>query len=115
MEKEIGRMVCSFESGRMTRRELVTGLMALAAAGNGASATALAQQSTFQATGLNHIALRVILPESIEPPAAFDWCWPESIPFFGGSETWLIAKQQAGQAGSGGLGPGLAIYAPEVF
>ena len=59
MEKEIGRMVCSFESGRMTRRELVAGLMALAAAGTGASAAALAQESTFQATGLNHIALRV--------------------------------------------------------
>ncbi len=59
MEKEIDRMVCSFESGRMTRRELVAGLMALAAAGTDASAAARAQQSTFQATGLNHIALRV--------------------------------------------------------
>jgi len=59
MEKEIGRMVRSFESGRMTRRELVAGLMALATAGNSASAGALAQQSTFQSTGLNHIALRV--------------------------------------------------------
>jgi catechol 2,3-dioxygenase-like lactoylglutathione lyase family enzyme len=55
-------MVEQFAAGRLSRRELVLGLTALmAAAAAGRRDTAYAQQrsSTFQALGLNHLALRV--------------------------------------------------------
>src|SRR5438552_413773 len=58
----IATMVEQFAAGRLSRRELVWGLTALmAAAATGRSDTAYAQQrsSTFQALGLNHLALRV--------------------------------------------------------
>lgn len=61
MEAEITRLVEQFEAGRMTRRQLVTHLAAFATALAGTAGTALASAeiSTFQGTGLNHIALRV--------------------------------------------------------
>jgi catechol 2,3-dioxygenase-like lactoylglutathione lyase family enzyme len=53
-------MVDQFISGRLTRRELVWWLSALVAAGaSGSSAAAQQPPSTFQALGLNHLALRV--------------------------------------------------------
>jgi lactoylglutathione lyase len=58
---DITSMVEQFAAGRLSRRDLVLGLTAIvAAAASGASNVAHAQQrpSTFQALGLNHLALR---------------------------------------------------------
>ena len=61
MENEIARAVERYDSGRMTRRELVTHLAALAVVlgAAGRSSTSAADSSTFEGLGLNHIALRV--------------------------------------------------------
>lgn len=61
MDATIGRMVSAFESGRMTRRQLIAGLSGLVAvaASGGKGARAQSSDSLFQATELNHIALRV--------------------------------------------------------
>lgn len=71
MKYEIERLLSLYEAGNMTRRELVTGLGFLAAAVAGGqrafsgeksspqSGTETPSASTFQATGLDHIALRV--------------------------------------------------------
>jgi catechol 2,3-dioxygenase-like lactoylglutathione lyase family enzyme len=60
MAVDIATMVEQFAAGRLTRRELVYGLTALLAAAARASGDAQAQpSSTFQALGLNHLALRV--------------------------------------------------------
>jgi catechol 2,3-dioxygenase-like lactoylglutathione lyase family enzyme len=59
---DVAMIVEHFVAGRLTRRELVSALGALvAAAAAGASGAAHAQQpsSTFEALGLNHLALRV--------------------------------------------------------
>ncbi len=61
MITDINSMVESFEKGRMTRRELVTKIGAAVTAMVGAERIASAVQekpkSTFEAAGLNHIAL----------------------------------------------------------
>jgi metallothiol transferase len=61
MKADIAAMVDRFAAGRLSRRDLISGLAALAAAAAGpASGAAQAQASpTFQALGLNHLALRV--------------------------------------------------------
>jgi catechol 2,3-dioxygenase-like lactoylglutathione lyase family enzyme len=61
MDSDITRMVDQFVAGRLTRRELLWGLTTLVgAAAAGQSDLVHAQQSsTFQAVGLNHLALRV--------------------------------------------------------
>jgi catechol 2,3-dioxygenase-like lactoylglutathione lyase family enzyme len=61
MEREIGVLLGEYESGRFTRRDLVTHLAALAGAAALGGSVASAQEAapTFKATGLNHIALRV--------------------------------------------------------
>jgi metallothiol transferase len=61
MRFEIERMISEVESGRLTRRQLLARLTALAAVARGASGMAgpLETPSTFRAVGLNHIALRV--------------------------------------------------------
>jgi len=57
MHQEIERIVEDYDRGRLSRREMIAHLGALAAAmALGATATA-AEPSTFTATGLNHIAL----------------------------------------------------------
>jgi catechol 2,3-dioxygenase-like lactoylglutathione lyase family enzyme len=59
---DISSMVDQFAAGRLSRRELVRRLTAVvAAAASGASGRAQPRQrsSTFQALGLNHLALRV--------------------------------------------------------
>src|SRR5262249_7645000 len=60
MEKVIESVLTDFESGRITRRQMVAQLSALAV-GISAAADAPAPDSgpSFQATGYNHIALRV--------------------------------------------------------
>lgn len=61
MDNEISRLVNQFESGRIDRRQLIAGLGSLVAiAGLSQQAQAEeSQPSTFEATELNHIALRV--------------------------------------------------------
>ena len=62
MNGEIERMLDHYESGRMSRRQLVVGLGAMAAglAGGGfAAQEPPPPKSTFKATGLDHIALYV--------------------------------------------------------
>ena len=56
MRDPIDSMVEAFEKGRVSRRELVGALAGLVAA---AKASAEPSSSTFQAAGLNHIALGV--------------------------------------------------------
>ena len=61
MESAIANLVEQFEAGRIDRRQLVAGLGTLVAALSG-TASARADDkvgSTFEAVGLNHIALRV--------------------------------------------------------
>jgi catechol 2,3-dioxygenase-like lactoylglutathione lyase family enzyme len=60
MHTEITNLVEQFESGRISRRQFVAGVGTLVAA-LGASNRAVADESasTFEAVGLNHIALRV--------------------------------------------------------
>jgi catechol 2,3-dioxygenase-like lactoylglutathione lyase family enzyme len=59
MEREVSRVLEDYETGRITRRQVVARLAFLGAAlGGGAPATAW-EKPTFDAVGLNHIALRV--------------------------------------------------------
>ena len=59
MEALISKMIEQFETGAITRRELVGGVAAVAATLAGISTSHAAEESTFKATGLNHIALNV--------------------------------------------------------
>jgi catechol 2,3-dioxygenase-like lactoylglutathione lyase family enzyme len=63
MKADIENMVSQFESGRMSRRQLVGRLTALVAMVAGGADISRAQQtkspSTFEATALHHIALKV--------------------------------------------------------
>ncbi len=61
MLARIARMIGEFETGRLTRRDLIAGLAALAAAGGaiGRAPAAGAPRGAFRAVGLNHIALNV--------------------------------------------------------
>lgn len=59
----IDTLVTAFETGRLSRRQLVQGLAALVAAG-GASATAAAQAPAIPALSLNHVSLAVNDPEA---------------------------------------------------
>ena len=55
MEKIISRMLDSYEGGAVSRRQLIQGLVAVAAAAQAGSASA----STFQGMEINHVALAV--------------------------------------------------------
>jgi len=55
MKRTISEMLGSYENGRLSRRQLVQGLAALAAG----SSAAAAPGSTFRSLELNHIAVRV--------------------------------------------------------
>jgi len=72
MFEHLDRLVSSFESGKITRRELVASLGAFAAAMTGLPHIAGADDKktapTFQTTELNHIALRVT-----DIPKSRDW------------------------------------------
>ncbi len=60
MHFTIEQLIAEFESGRLTRRQLMVRLTALVAAVGGASGAVRPEPSgTFQAVGLNHIALKV--------------------------------------------------------
>ena len=58
MQNEIERAVLDYENGTLTRRQLIGRLAALTLAASAAGSKATAQaQSTFRASGVNHIAL----------------------------------------------------------
>ncbi len=61
MQTQISEMVGEFETGRISRRELVRRLTVFAAASAGLDRSVLAAEeaSTFEALNINHIALRV--------------------------------------------------------
>ena len=61
MFDEIDGLVTGYDSGRVTRRQLITGLGALVVSAMAAPGVrpATSSESTLQATGLNHLALRV--------------------------------------------------------
>lgn len=59
MQSEIAQLVDDFERGRLNRRQLVTHLTALAAAVAAAPAFGQEAGSTFRATEVDHVALRV--------------------------------------------------------
>lgn len=65
MEAVISNMLKRFESGALTRRQLIQGLAMLAAGSGTASASAL-QAPGFKATTIDHISIQVTdLPRSI--------------------------------------------------
>ena len=65
MEAMISNLVNRFESGALTRRELIQGLAMLAAA-SGAASTAQAQDAAIKAAKIDHVSIQVSdLPRSI--------------------------------------------------
>src|SRR2546422_497850 len=58
MEAVISNLLKRFESGALTRRELIQGLAMLAAA-NGTAAAAPLQEAGFKATKIDHISIQV--------------------------------------------------------
>ena len=66
MEAEVSGLVDEFESGRLSRRGLISGLTALAAAG--AAGQARAQQAPFESVMIDHISVQV---ENLAPSIAF--------------------------------------------
>ena len=65
MEAMISNLLRRFEKGALTRRELVQGLAALAAAG-GTASTSPAQEAGIKGTRIDHISIQVSdLPRSI--------------------------------------------------
>ncbi len=65
MEKEISDLVTRFETGTLSRRQLITGLTMLAA--GGAASPAYAQQTPFKSTRIDHISIQTTdLARSVE-------------------------------------------------
>lgn len=65
MEAEVSRLVDEFEEGRLSRRGLIRGLTAIAAAGSVSGARA--QETPFESTAIDHISVQVeVLAPSIE-------------------------------------------------
>lgn len=65
MELMVSDLVRRFETGRLTRRQLIQGLTMLAAAGSGTPAAA--QDTPFASTRIDHISVQVTdLPRSID-------------------------------------------------
>lgn len=60
MEREVSRILADYETGRVSRRQVIQRLALLGAvAGCSSGGAAEASESTFEAAGLNHIALSV--------------------------------------------------------
>jgi len=66
MEQEVTQLVEEFEGGRISRRALISGLTAIAAAG--AAGQAQAQQTPFESAAIDHISVQV---EALAPSIAF--------------------------------------------
>jgi len=104
MEHEVSRILGDYEAGRVTRREVVTRLALLGALTGGARTGRAAPEegSTFEAVGLNHIALRVTDVERSRdfytkhlglrvtrewlPGNCFLQCGPQFVALFRGSQ-----------------------------
>jgi catechol 2,3-dioxygenase-like lactoylglutathione lyase family enzyme len=103
MDHEVSKILGDYEAGRVTRREVVTRLALLGAVvGAGRHGTAAPDEgTTFEAVGLNHIALRVtdversrdfytkhlglrVTRESL-PGSCFLQCGPQFVALFRGS------------------------------
>jgi catechol 2,3-dioxygenase-like lactoylglutathione lyase family enzyme len=66
MEQEVTKLVEEFEDGRVSRRGLIKGLTAIAAAG--AATQAAAQEAPFESTAIDHISVQV---EDLAPSIEF--------------------------------------------
>ncbi|MGD8339892.1 MAG: VOC family protein [Gammaproteobacteria bacterium] len=66
MEQAVTKLVDEFEHGRLSRRGLIRGLTAVAAAG--AAAEARAQETPFESTAIDHISVQV---EDLAPSIEF--------------------------------------------
>jgi len=66
MEQEVSRLVGEFEDGRLSRRGLIKGLAAIAAAGGATRASA--QATPFESTAIDHISVQV---EDLAPSIEF--------------------------------------------
>jgi catechol 2,3-dioxygenase-like lactoylglutathione lyase family enzyme len=66
MEAEVSKLVDEFEDGKLSRRGLIKGLTAIAAAG--AATKAAAQETPFESTGIDHISVQV---EDLAPSIEF--------------------------------------------
>ena len=66
MESEVTKLVDDFANGRLSRRGLISGLTAIAAAG--AATKAAAQETPFESTAIDHISVQV---ESLAPSIEF--------------------------------------------
>jgi catechol 2,3-dioxygenase-like lactoylglutathione lyase family enzyme len=65
MEREVTKLVDEFEGGRLSRRGLISGLTAIAAAG--AAGEAAAQETPLESSAIDHISVQVAdLAPSIE-------------------------------------------------
>lgn len=65
MEQEVNELVTRFETGTLSRRQLITGLTMLAA--GGAALPAGAQQAPFKSTRIDHISIQTTdLARSVE-------------------------------------------------
>jgi catechol 2,3-dioxygenase-like lactoylglutathione lyase family enzyme len=59
MEREVSKLLEEYETGRVTRRQVVARLALLGSALGAGAAAPAEEQPTFEAVGLNHLALRV--------------------------------------------------------
>lgn len=66
MEQEVTKLVDDFEEGRLSRRGLIQGLTVVAAAG--AATRAVAQETPFESTAIDHISAQV---DDLAPSIAF--------------------------------------------
>jgi catechol-2,3-dioxygenase len=66
MESDVTRLVDDFEQGKLSRRGLIKGLTAIAAAG--AATSAKAQETPFESTAIDHISIQV---ENLAPSIEF--------------------------------------------
>lgn len=66
METEVSKLVDEFEDGKLSRRGLIKGLTAIAAAG--AATQAAAQETPFESAGIDHISVQV---EDLAPSIEF--------------------------------------------
>jgi catechol 2,3-dioxygenase-like lactoylglutathione lyase family enzyme len=66
MEQEVTRLVDEFEGGKLSRRGLIRGLTAIAAAGSATRASA--QETPFESTAIDHISVQV---EDLAPSIEF--------------------------------------------
>lgn len=102
METTLSQLIDRYDEGKLTRRQLVASLAAVAGLGSAAGKLAAADEPTFQATRLNHIALSVTdvarsrdfyvrhlgLPVTSDasPHSCFLDCGPNFVALFRGRE-----------------------------